>query len=33
MRILFGVLSDLESPEYWLNKGSLFFKEHLGREV
>ncbi len=31
--ILFGVLSDLESPEYWLNKLELIFKERLGTEV
>ncbi len=31
--ILFGVLSDLESPEYWLNKFELIFKERRGREV
>jgi len=31
--ILFGVLSDLESPENWLNKFELIFKERLGTEV
>jgi len=31
--ILKAILCDLESPEYWLNKGRLIFEEHLGGEV
>jgi len=31
--ILKAILGDLESPENWLNKGRLIFKEFLGREV
>ncbi len=33
MLIFEAILCDLESPEYWLNKGRLIFEQFLRREV